>query len=71
MSLPELRQNFPRHMFPITLRIYSGKDGAEIWTHTSKEPERVQVPGYAGTEHYPVRVRIEFADGTSSEYGME
>jgi hypothetical protein len=62
--------DFPRGKFPITLRIFSGKDGSEIWMTTVPAPTdaryrlAVSIPHYAGTEHHPVRVRMEYGDGT-------
>jgi hypothetical protein len=58
--------------FPLT--IYS-RTGELIWSKTVERPkhptdlEAVGIPGYAGTEHYPVRVEIEYADGTTGITG--
>lgn len=55
--------------FPITIKIRSGKTDEMIWSRTitleeARGPALVKIPGYTGTEHYPVRVEIDFADGT-------
>lgn len=68
----EKRIDLPANMFPITIRILS-QSGIELWTRTLEKPDdyhTLKIPGYAGTEHYPVRVRVEYADGSTDETGM-
>lgn len=59
-------------MFPITIRIISGKDGSELWSRTIERPpsgvlDAIEIPGYGHTDHAPVRVAITFADGSEEE----
>lgn len=75
MTNPSARHNFPPEKFPITFRTYSGKTGELLWSRTvtldeARSLAKVEVPGYAGTEHYPVRTEIVYADGTTTLDGM-
>ena len=57
---------FRPEQFPIIVTIYS-RLGHELWSETIDKPtglQAVAIPGYKGTEHTPVRVVIEFADGS-------
>lgn len=57
---------FRPDQFPIIVTIYS-KLGHELWSRTIEQPQNlaaIAIPGYGGTEHAPVRVAIEFADGS-------
>jgi hypothetical protein len=63
--------NYAPEKFPLTIRIKSGKTDAVIWSRTitleeARGPALVKIPGYAGTEHYPVRAEVDCADGTSA-----
>jgi hypothetical protein len=67
--MPVARHNYSPEKFPITFRLYSGKTGELLWSRTVTIDEartlaKVEVPGYADTEHYPVRTEILYADGT-------
>ncbi|HSX22827.1 MAG TPA: hypothetical protein VLE97_08660 [Gaiellaceae bacterium] len=73
---PTARHDYPASKFPITYRLYSGKTGALLWEHTvnldeARQLARVEVPGYADTEHYPVRAEIRYGDGTSTTQVMQ
>ncbi len=63
----------PASAYPFTIRIFSGKTGEVIWSKTVQLPRpstklaALEIPGYSGTEHTPVRVEIEYADGTTEE----
>lgn len=70
------RHNFSPTKFPIAIRIYSGKTKEVIWSREitleeARSLAKVDIPGYAGTEHYPVRTEIAYADGTTEVGGME
>lgn len=67
MRLPVAFHLYPAEAFPITIRLISGLDGSELWSRTVQKPDTlgvVEIPGYGGTEHVPVRAVIHFADGT-------
>jgi hypothetical protein len=73
---PIARHNYPPEKFPLTLRLYSGKTTELLWSRTvtldeARSLAKIEIPGYAGTEHYPVRVEITYADGTASNGGMQ
>lgn len=75
MTGPAARHDFSPEKFPITFKIYSGKTGELLWSRTVTLDEasslaKLEVPGYAGTEHYPVRTEITYADGTATLDGM-
>lgn len=58
------------------MKILSGKTNEILWSRVitldeAKTLAHVEIPGYAGTEHYPVRTEIEYADGTTSINGMQ
>lgn len=62
----------PASKFPVTIRLIS-KQGHELWSAVVERPpksalEVVEIPGFAGTEHVPVKVKLEFGDGTHEEY---
>jgi hypothetical protein len=70
------RLDFSPTKFPIAIRIYSGKTKEVIWSREitlaeARDLAKVEIPGYAGTEHYPVRTEIAYADGTTEVGGME
>lgn len=73
---PRARHDFTPDKFPLTIRIFSGKTGEVIWSREvaleeARDLAKIEIPGYAGTEHYPVRTEIAFADGTTDVGGME
>lgn len=73
---PSARHNFASDKFPITTRIYSGKTGELVWSRTvtldeARSLTKVEIPSYKDTEHFPVRVEIILADGTTSDGGMQ
>lgn len=66
---PTARHDFSPEKFPLTMRLYSGKTGEIVWSRTVTIDEartlaKVDIPSYAGSEHYPVRAEIICADGT-------
>lgn len=57
---------FPAKAFPVKFQLYS-RLGHLLWERTVEKPDglvALAIPGYAGTEHVPVSVRITQADGT-------
>jgi len=73
---PHAHHDLSPDKFPLTIRIYSGKTGKLLWLRSVTLDEaqgraKVTIPGYAGTEHYPVRTEIAYADGTADDGGME
>jgi hypothetical protein len=76
VTKPCARHDFAPAMFPLTIRIYSGKTQDLLWSREvtldeAKGLAKVEIPGYAGTEHYPVRTEIAYADGTTEVGGMK
>lgn len=72
---PILRRDFTPDLFPITLRLYSSKTGEVLWSRTvtlaeARSIAKVEIPSYAGTDHYPVRAEVTYADGTVDVGGM-
>ncbi len=73
--IPRLH-NYPPEKFPITLQLYSGKTGECVWSRTvtldeARSLAKIEIPGYAGTVHYPVRAVVTYADGTHDSRGMQ
>jgi hypothetical protein len=73
---PAARHDLSLDKYPVTLRLISGTTGAIIWEHvvTAEEARsfaRVEIPSFAGTEHYPVRAEITYADGTTDIGGLQ
>lgn len=73
---PHARHDLPLKKFPLTIKLHSGKTGALLWSRTvtldeARQLARVEIPSYAGTEHYPVRAEVTYADGTAEIRGME
>lgn len=69
MGKPTARHDFSESQYPLTLRLYSGKTGELLWERTvtlaeAQQLAKVEIPGYGGTEHYPVRSEITYADGS-------
>jgi hypothetical protein len=76
MTSPSSPSLLSAEAFPVTFRIFSGKTGEVLWQKTVERPPSgelisLDIPGYADTEHFPVRVEIQFADGTTEIGGME
>lgn len=76
MTLPTARHDYPVTKFPITYRLFRGKTGDLLWERTvtleeARRLAKVEIPGYGGTEHYPVRAEIAYADGTTSTQVMQ
>lgn len=76
MTKPTARHDYSPEKFPLTMRLYSGKTGEVVWSRTVTLDEarglaKIQIPGYVGTEHYPVRTEITYADGTVADGGMQ
>jgi hypothetical protein len=72
---PTARHDLPPDAFPLTIRYFSGKTGELLWSrtvtlHEARGLAKINIPGYAGTDHYPVRAEIEYADGTIDVEGM-
>lgn len=70
MTKPTARHDYPSTKFPITLRVLSSKTGAIVWSRTvtldeARGPAKIEIPSFAGTEHYPVLAEIVYADGTT------
>ena len=73
---PHARHDLAAVKFPLTITLYSGKTGELLWSRAVSIDEartlaKVEIPGYADTEHYPVRAEIAYADGTTTVGGME
>ena len=74
-ALPRLI-NYSPEKFPLTFQLYSGKTGELLWSRTvtidaARSLAKIEIPGYAGTEHYPVRAKVTCADGTTADEGMQ
>jgi hypothetical protein len=70
-----VRHDLPTSAFPLILKIYSGKTNDLLWSREvsldeAHELAMIEIPGYHDTEHYPVRVEITYADGTTDVGGM-
>jgi hypothetical protein len=71
---PHTCHSLAANKFPLTLKLLSGKTGEVLWSRAvtideARQLAKVEIPGYANTEHYPVRVEIEYADGTTEIQG--
>ena len=69
MTKPIARHDYPPEKFPLTLQLYSGKTGELVWSRTvtineARTLAKIEIPSYAGTEHWPVWSTITYADGT-------
>jgi len=76
VTKPIARHNYPPEKFPFTMQLHSRKTGEVVWSRTvtldeARSLARIEIPSYAGTEHYPVRSEIVYADGTTSSGGMQ
>lgn len=75
-SKPTARHDFPPEKYPLTIRFISGTTGAVVWERIvtleeARDLAKVEIPSFAGTDHYPVRAEIIYADGTSETEGMQ
>lgn len=73
---PTARHDLSPEKFPVTLRLVSGTTGAVVWEclvtiEDARNLARVEIPSFAGTEHYPVRAEVAYADGTTDIKGMQ
>jgi hypothetical protein len=73
---PTARHDLTPEKFPLALRLYSGKTGEVVWSRTVTLAEahqlaKVEIPSYAGSDHYPVRAEITYADGTTHDGAMQ
>lgn len=73
---PHVRHDLSPDKFPFTLKFVSGTTGEVVWSRTvtideARSLAKVEVPSFAGSEHYPVRTEIEYADGTTEVRGMQ
>ena len=73
---PLVCHELPRGKFPFTIKIVSGTTGEVVWSRTvtiaeARTGAKIEVPGFAGSEHYPVRAEIKYADGTTEVGGMQ
>ena len=76
MTKPIARHDFQPEKFPLTLQLYSGTTGDLVWSRTvtldeARSRAKIEIPSYAGTEHYPVRAEVACADGTIAAGGMQ
>jgi hypothetical protein len=58
-------RHFTLDLFPITIRIRSGKTGELLWSRTITRDEArqlasLEVPSYYGTEHYPAPTEVTY-----------
>jgi hypothetical protein len=75
-GIPHARVDLSPDAFPLTIRLFSGKTGEVLWSRTITIDEarglaKIDVPGYAGTEHYPVRSEITYANGATAVEGLQ
>jgi hypothetical protein len=73
---PSRRHDLAANKYPLTIALYSGKTDELLWSRVvtldeARQLVKVEIPGYANTEHYPVRAEVTFADGTTSVEGMQ
>ena len=66
----------PLSKFPVTIKLISGATDEVVWSRTvtadeARELAKVEIPSFAGTDHYPVRAEITYADGTSEIKGKQ
>lgn len=64
------------HKFPLTMRLFSGTTGECLWLREVSLDEaralaKVEIPSFAGSDHYPIRAEIAYADGTIDVGGMQ
>lgn len=68
---PHARHDHDPKKFPLTLKIHSGKTDELLWSRSvtldeARQLAKIEIPGYARTEHHPVRTEVEYADGTTA-----
>jgi hypothetical protein len=73
---PHVRHDLSPDQFPLTLKLLSGTTGEVVWSRTvtideARHLAKVEIPSFAGSKHYPVRVEITYADGTIEVKGMQ
>ena len=69
---PLVYHTLSRGKFPFTIDLVSGKTGEVVWSRTvtiaeARTGAKIEVPGFNGSEHYPVRAEIKYADGTTDD----
>lgn len=67
-SLPTAFHDLPAHLFPLTMRAYPVGSSVCVWSETVEGPAAIHIPALA-QEHGPVRMTIEFADGSVTPDG--
>lgn len=63
---PVVFQALPARLFPFTIRAYPVGSDEWVWSETINAPRALKVPGLRA-EHGPIRIVIEYADGTITE----
>lgn len=66
MSLPSSRHTLPAVAFPFVMIAISVETGAEVWRRRVTGPDKVFVPPLAERIGGPVRIIIEWPDGTTT-----
>lgn len=61
--------DLPGEQFPLTIRAFRRRDGREVWSAEVAEPGATYVPPLI-IEHGPVRIRVEFGDGSIIDDGV-
>lgn len=64
--MPHAFHDLPPEAFPFTMIALTVGSGTEVWRAEVSEPAAVYVPPLADT-HGPVRIRIEWGDGSVTE----
>lgn len=57
----------PPELYPFTMRAFGERTGRELWSRVVEAPDGLyaaRVPPLARMHGEPVRIRIEFADGS-------
>ncbi len=73
---PTARHDLTPDKFPFTIKLVSGTTGEVVWSRTvtideARNIAKVEIPSFAGSDHYPVRAEITYADGTTEVQGMQ
>jgi hypothetical protein len=73
---PHARHDMSLNKFPLTIELISGTTGEVVWSRTVTADEarglaKIEIPSFAASAHYPVRVEITYADGTTESRGMQ
>ena len=67
-QIAEAFHKIPPEAFPITIQIFSGSTGEVLWSAIVEKPQpidswaRIEIPGFGGTKHAPVRVEVKYGD---------